>query len=184
VPMSEISERYARRAEQLSTTIAGVPADRWDAPSPCAEWTAREVVQHVLDSHALFETFVGRTLEQPSGGEDDLAARFDVARRQIERELADPATADEEFDGMMGRTSFAKAIDQFLSFDLLVHRWDLAKATGGDLAMDPADIARAFEQVRAMGPMIRSPQVFGPELDPPPGADEQTRLLAFLGRRA
>jgi len=31
---------------------------------------------------------------------------------------------------------------------------------------------------------MRSPQAFGPEVDAPAGADEQTRLLAFLGRRA
>jgi hypothetical protein len=31
---------------------------------------------------------------------------------------------------------------------------------------------------------MRGPGAFGPELTPPPGADEQTKLLAFLGREA
>jgi hypothetical protein len=32
--------------------------------------------------------------------------------------------------------------------------------------------------------MFRAPGGIGPELATPPGADEQTRYLAFLGRRA
>jgi hypothetical protein len=35
-----------------------------------------------------------------------------------------------------------------------------------------------------MDAMIRQPGIFGPKLDPPPGADEQTQLLYFLGRQA
>ena len=34
-----------------------------------------------------------------------------------------------------------------------------------------------------MADQIRFPGGFGPALDPPPGADGQTRLLCFLGRR-
>lgn len=181
--MSEISDRYARRADKFEAAIAAVPAGRWSDPSPCEGWSAADVVHHVIESHGLFERFVGRSLEQPSAA-DDLATRFAAARRQFDRELADPECADEEFDGLMGRTTFAAAVDRFLSFDLLVHRWDLAKATGGDVSMEPEDVVPAFEQVRGYGPMIRSPQVFGPELDPPPDADEQTRFLAYLGRRA
>jgi hypothetical protein len=30
---------------------------------------------------------------------------------------------------------------------------------------------------------MRGPGAFGPAIDPPADADEQTRLLAFLGRR-
>ena len=35
-----------------------------------------------------------------------------------------------------------------------------------------------------MDEMMRTPGGFGPKIDPPPGADVQTRLLAFTGRRA
>lgn len=35
-----------------------------------------------------------------------------------------------------------------------------------------------------MGEAMRGPGAFGPELTPPEGADAQTRLLAFVGRRS
>jgi hypothetical protein len=60
----------------------------------------------------------------------------------------------------------------------------LARATGGDERLDPNDVHEAFEASKPMDEMLRTPGVCGPKLDPPPGADEQTQLLAFLGRRA
>ncbi len=35
-----------------------------------------------------------------------------------------------------------------------------------------------------MGDALRNPRAFGPEIEVPAEADEQTKVLAFLGRRA
>jgi len=64
----------------------------------------------------------------------------------------------------------------------VVHSWDLARATGGDEQLDPAEVHKVFEALRPLGDKLRSPGAFGPAVDPPKGADEQTELLAFLGR--
>ena len=47
-PMTEISERYERLGDAFAAKIAAVPADRWSAPSPCRDWTAHDVVSHVV----------------------------------------------------------------------------------------------------------------------------------------
>ena len=112
------------------------------------------------------------------------AASFAAARATVQADLDDPERAGAEFDGFFGRSTFALAIDRFLNSDLLLHGWDLARATGLDETMDPDDVTRVFEQSRAYGAAARSPGVFGAEVEAPPGADEQTRLLAFTGRRA
>ncbi len=52
--MSDIAERYRRLAGTFEERIAAVPADRWEDPSPCEDWTARDVVRHVVDTQALF----------------------------------------------------------------------------------------------------------------------------------
>ena len=66
----------------------------------------------------------------------------------------------------------------------MTHRWDLAKATGGDLTIPADEIERAWKDVEVFGDTMRSPGAFGPALEAPDDADEQTKLLAFLGRRA
>jgi uncharacterized protein (TIGR03086 family) len=64
-----------------------------------------------------------------------------------------------------------------------VHTWDLARATGGDEHLDPLEVERVLGAVRGLGPAARSPGVFGPEVTVPAGADRQSQLLAFTGRR-
>jgi len=74
-------------------------------------------------------------------------------------------------------------VNRFLCFDLVVHGWDLARAQGLDDAIAPDDIARVRAHAEAFGDALRSPGAFGPEVAAPSDADDQARLLAFLGRR-
>jgi hypothetical protein len=48
--------------------------------------------------------------------------------------------------------------------------------------LDPELLPGAFAWARDN--VVRAPGFFGPELEPPPDADEQTRWLAYLGRAA
>ncbi len=182
--MSDISERYARLSEDFAGTVAAVPADRWSAASPCEGWDARDVVRHVVEVQGMFLGLVGRELgDIPSVDEDPLAA-WDAARAVVQGDLDDPERANTGFDGFFGRSTFAEAADRFLSFDLVVHRWDLARATGQDERLDPDDVRWAHEATAPFGEHLRGNNVCGPELTPPEGADAQTRFLAFVGRRA
>jgi hypothetical protein len=68
--------------------------------------------------------------------------------------------------------------------DVLVHTWDLARAVGADERLDEGSVRHAYEVLKPMDAVIRQPNVFGPKLESPPGADLQTEFLYFLGRRA
>jgi len=182
--MSETSERYARLSGDFAGKIRAVPASRWSNPSPCEDWTARDVVRHAVDTHGMLLGFVGRQLGDVPSVDDDPAAAFDAARRVVQSALDDPDRASEEFDGLGGRTTFAAAVDRFICFDLVVHGWDLARATGLDERVGDDNVRRAMETARSFGPAIRSAGVCGPEVEAAADADEQTKMLAFLGRRA
>jgi len=182
--MNEISQRYRRVAEDFAAVVAAVPADRWADPSPCEDWTARDVVRHVVETSGMFFGFVGREMPEGPSADDDPVGAFDNARAAIQADLDDPERAGTEFEGFFGRRSFASAVDQFLAGDLVIHRWDLARAVGLDVEIAPEDIKRAWADAEVFGEAARSPGVFGPALDPPADCDEQTRLLAFVGRKA
>lgn len=183
--MSDIADRYDRLAADFAETIDAVPADRWAAPSPCEEWTALDVVAHVVDTHGLFEGMVGRSLGEVPAVADDPAAAFDAARRVVVRHLRDPDAAGATYESpMLGTTTFEDMIDRFICSDLVVHRWDLGTAAGLEITMPADEIPRMHSLMSGMGDAMRGPGAFGPELDAPEDADEQTRLLAFLGRRA
>jgi uncharacterized protein (TIGR03086 family) len=181
--MTEISQRYARLADAFAAKIAAVPDDRWSSPTPCENWTAREVVGHVVSSQGIFLGLVGRSIGNLPSVDDDPLAAWDAARAVVQRDLEDPEKAATEFEGMLGKQTFEGAVDRFLCFDLVVHGWDLAHATGLDERIAPDDVAQVQAQAEAFGDAMRNPQAFGAAVDPPPGADAQARLLAFLGRR-
>lgn len=182
--MSEISERYARLAGDFAATIAGVPDDRWSAPSPCEGWTARDVVRHVVETPAIFLRLVGREMPDVPSVDDGPAAAFDASRTIVQADLDAPERANVTFEGVFGTMTFAESIDRFVNFDLVVHRWDLAHATGLDETLDRDDIRRVVDATAGFGDALRGQGVCGPELEPPPDADDQTRMLAFLGRKA
>jgi uncharacterized protein (TIGR03086 family) len=180
--MSEISDRYRRLTEAFAAKVAAVPVDKWDAQSPCPDWTARDIVRHVITTQGMFLGFVGRELGAIPSVDDDPVAAWDAARSVVQHDLDDPQLARAEFDGFQGKTTFEAAVDRFLSFDQVVHGWDLARAVGLDDRIAPEDVARVRAQAEAFGDALRSPQAFGPAVGPPAGADDQARLLAFLGR--
>ncbi len=57
------------------------------------------------------------------------------------------------------------------------------RATGLDERIDPQDLADVRAAMAPLADQMRSPRAFGPEIDVPAEADEQTKVLAFLGRQ-
>jgi uncharacterized protein (TIGR03086 family) len=182
--VSETADRHRRLAARFTARVEAVPEDRWAGPSPCEGWTARDVVGHMIGNCGLFLGFVGRELPSGPSADEDPRRAWAAARDAVQAGLDDPDVAGQEYEGQFGRSTFEKGVGGFLCIDLVVHAWDLARAAGLDERLDPGDVHEAFEALQPMDQMLRSPGAFGPKLDPPPGADEQARMLAFLGRRA
>lgn len=187
--MSEIAERYRRRADKFESLVAAVAPDQWQNPSPCTEWTARDVVGHVLDMHAAMLGPSGRELSPAPALADDPLGAFRAARADIEAVLQDPARAGSTHDTPMGPATAENHIDGVASADLVLHGWDLAKATGQDDTIDPAEVERSWPTVQQMPPEMRIPGafgpgivVFGPEVPVPADAPLQDRLMGALGR--
>ena len=72
-------------------------------------------------------------------------------------------------------------MDRFLGFDLLIHGWDLARATGQDETLPAQEVHRVYEDALRLGDSLRIDGVCGPAVTVPAEAPEQDRLLALLG---
>jgi uncharacterized protein (TIGR03086 family) len=179
--MTEIADRYRTNAAAFADKVAAVSEDQWDATTPCPEWTARDLVQHVVDAQGMFLGFIGEEAPAAPSVEDDPEAAVRTATGAVQGALEDER-ATQEFEGFFGTSTFEAAVDRFLATDLTVHGWDLARATGQDERIRAEEIPRVRAVAESFGDAIRSPGAFGPEVDVPEGADDQARLLAFLGR--
>ncbi|MBJ8346140.1 TIGR03086 family metal-binding protein [Antrihabitans sp. YC2-6] len=178
------ADRFRRLSATLTTRVDAVPADRWDSSSPCEGWTARDVLRHIVDSQAGFVKNVD--LEIPAGPsvDENPSAAWQHNRDALQGFLDDPAKANREYEGGFGKAVFADSVRAYFCFDLIVHGWDIARATGIDETIPPEDLVLMAEFGEQAGPMLRSPGVCGPELEAPADADKQTRLLRFFGREA
>jgi uncharacterized protein (TIGR03086 family) len=182
--MSEISERYRLLARAVADRIRAVPDERWSNQSPCPAWTSRDLVRHLVQTQGMFAGFVGLAVEAGPDVDIDPSGAWAAASGSMQRFLDDPEIAARTFQGVGGTTTLEDAVGRFLCFDLVVHGWDLARATGLDDTIDPAEFPRVWQSVEAFGDMIRSEGAFGPAIDVPAEVDEQVRLLAHLGRDA
>jgi uncharacterized protein (TIGR03086 family) len=182
--MSEISERYRRVAGQFTARVNAVPAAAWDNPAPCDGWVARDVVGHLVEWVPGF--FFGMWDLPPLSGpsvEDDPAAAWAELDAALEAALDDPEVAPSERDTPMGRMSFEATLDMICTTDVLVHTWDLARATGLDETLDAEEVHRYVEGMEPIDQMLRESGQYGPRVPVAPDADEQTRLIGFLGRQ-
>lgn len=74
-------------------------------------------------------------------------------------------------------------VEWIVTGDVLIHSWDLARAAGLDEKLDPVEVHRMYEGVQPFDEILRSSGQFGPRVMVPDTADEQTKLLAFMGRQ-
>ena len=140
-----LSDRPAERHRQ----VAGLFTDRvrgtrsWDAPSPVADWAARDVVRHLTDG------FPGssppgrhRTAPRTVGGRGPGRRVAGSLRRRAGGAGRSGDGAPAAHQPARRQSAVEVAIDQFYTADVFMHTWDLARATGQDDRLDPDFCAR------------------------------------------
>ncbi len=175
---------YRRAQDGFDAVLAAVGDDRWDTPSACAEWSVRDVAGHVVWGQRQLRAWAsgadyGETAGAPGAPHPAVLAETDPVgtwraasvRTLTEEELGRPVSLPG-----LGEVPVAGIVPLLIT-DLVAHSWDIDQ----DVRVEPELVAVAFGWARAN--VVRGPGFFGPELVPPAGADEQTRMLAFLGRR-
>jgi len=182
--MTDVQETYRVVSSGFDAAVTAVTPDQWGVQTPCEQWTARDLVAHVVGNHRGVIAGVRGGQSEPLGADEDPRQAWENASRAIREITADPEEVAKEMDGPTGKMPAGQIIGQFMSMDVLVHTWDLARTIGADEHLDEDSVHRAYEALKPMDAMIRQPNVFGSKLEPPVGADPQTEFLYFLGRRA
>jgi uncharacterized protein (TIGR03086 family) len=179
-------EQLAAAAEVTGQVIDAVSDDQWGLPTPCDDWTVRDLVEHVVAGNDGFTaalhgqaTAPGATAERAG----DLASQFRRSVRELLHAFRQPGTLERMVSVPFGTVPGAVALHLRIT-ELLVHGWDLARATGQAVAF-PEEVAEqelAFSR-RALGDVPPGRRPFAP---PEPVADDAAaidRLAACLGRR-
>lgn len=175
-----LSTRWTERSAPFTAVVEAVT--EWGAPSPCEGWTARDVLEHVLATQRDFLTAHGIELTEP--GDADPEQAWAAHARKVTSLLDEDDVALRTFDGYFGPTTVGETLVEFYGFDLVVHRWDLARSQGVEARLTGAELSLVDASVTGWGAHAYAPGIFSAALTPAPGADEQARVLARTGRRA
>jgi uncharacterized protein (TIGR03086 family) len=178
-------ESYQRAHLALRPIVAGITDAHLDLPTPCSEWTVRQLLRHLVgagyDEAEVMAGHAHRDVPVDCSG-SELRQRFEESSRLAVATIADEAVltrrypfADHDIPGWL-RVSF-----NFL--DALTHSWDLTRATQEAMEWDAALVADGFEVAGLITNAQRGPgKPFGPAVPVPSHAPAADRLLGLLGR--
>ncbi|MET9920707.1 TIGR03086 family metal-binding protein [Streptomyces sp. NPDC006435] len=181
--MKKMSELLGAAAERAVPVLNGIDDSSLEAPTPCAEYDVRALINHLFQVVVNFQALAAREPADFGGTPDvvtgDWRARFAEETDKLVAAWAVPG-AEEGTAGAMGLP--ARTVGNMVLGDLTVHAWDLARATGQDFAPDASVLDEIGPALAAMAPMAREAKVFGEPHPVPEGAGPFERALALTGR--
>ena len=176
---------------QTTELVDQITPDQLGNATPCTEWTVRDLINHITGGATMFAI----SAEQGSvpdaqmgalmGGDnlgDDYRESWKAASRRALSAFEEPGVLERIVTLPFGEMPAGVALNVAV-FDVTTHACDLARATGQKIA-DTELLETALTIGRQMvGPELRQPGVFDPELAISPDAPVADRLLCFAGRR-
>jgi uncharacterized protein (TIGR03086 family) len=183
----EPAELFERTARAWTVLVEGVPADRWDAPTPCSEWSVRELVNHVVGEDAWVVPLLrGATIAEVGSVFDGDLLGPDPVGVALKRAGAAVDAVHEKGAGGTVHLSYGdEDVVEYVrqvSADHLVHGWDLAVSSGQDRTLDEEVVAEVGAWFVDREQLYRGAGAVGPRVDV--DGDAQTELLAGFGRDA
>jgi uncharacterized protein (TIGR03086 family) len=200
-PVENTAARYAPRPSVLALALLTRASDgftqrlglvrphQWAAPTPCAAWDVRALVNHVVGANRRYvmllhgatadEVDATRTADHLS---DDPVSSFVTTAAELDAAIRDSGAMARTADHPTGERTGTQLLEMRV-LDVTVHTWDLARSIGADESLDPDLVAFALtlrdtlEAGREHGSFAPPPE------ETPPDVSAQTRLLTLSGRR-
>lgn len=181
-------EVYERAVQALAPIMAGVTEAQLRSNTPCTKWTVQSLINHSLAVQNFGNTVLSKGSVDPSAMGDVDHNLPSVGASAAFKTITDTTLAtlksvnleeivETPFGAMPGGNFIMIPIT-----DMIIHKWDLASATGQNSTIDDALAEIGFQ---VLSPVIsggREGGAFGPEVSVPITANIQDKLLGLSGR--
>jgi uncharacterized protein (TIGR03086 family) len=152
--MRDIAATYGLVAAGFSPRVNAIAPDQWDAPTPHADWSVRQLVAHVISTQQR----VLATLGGPKPGRVDengeLTELWHSASGSMSAALEDTAQATQIIRGLLGEQPFEELVGQLICADTLVHTWEFSRTLGMDHSLDPDAMRACMEFLNFVGETV------------------------------
>ena len=186
-------EMYEAAAQGFRQRLSGVQSNQMSSPTPCTEWDVQALINHNINATGFAEgvyrgnvTVNPQDVSGPLPGGNGLEL-LDAGISNVLDALKSAGSLDQQIDtpfGPMTRGVFL--ID--MTWDLLVHTWDLAKGTNQNTTLDSGLVEVIYHafvpQMDAMRQMeFQGIKPMGAEVSVPASASLQDRFIGMMGRQ-
>jgi len=178
----------AAAATETARVVADAATTAKTAKTPCPDWDLRTLLNHTIlwTSYSAERRAYGESVAEELMSKDFTAEPGYVQAYQAQIDKAvDAWSKPEAWAGdrnVMGSATPAADIAAMLIMEMVLHGWDVAKASGQDYRCDDAVARNVLETVQAQGDMFRQYQGFAAIVPVPDDATAFDRALALSGR--
>ncbi|HEY2553542.1 MAG TPA: TIGR03086 family metal-binding protein [Streptosporangiaceae bacterium] len=191
--MADIRELNRRTLEATVGIVGRVSPAQLSQPTPCADWTLRQLLAHMTGQHYGFAAAASGETEdmtvwadRPAG--DDFAAAYARAVARVTAAFSEVDLGRDRLWLPEIRAAVRFPAEMAIGFhflDYVVHGWDVARSIGVPVSFDSEVLDEV--QVRAAqvpeGEARLAPgAAFRPAVTEPPDASPLDRVVARLGR--
>ncbi len=187
--MSENLQNYTKAVFSFDHVLKSAKDTVYARKAPCAGWTGTDVFEHALGNMSMVRAFA-KTGKGPKStpklGKDPLGQWIrlrDDTLGTLDQPDVLHSTASEPFGPDFGDMP-VDALVGFMAAELVVHTWDMARTAKVDERLEPKLVKFTHAAWKSLGEdVLRMEGMFGPAIKPVKGADAQTKMLNFLGRK-
>ena len=188
----DAAELFTKCLAQATLVVKQVRPDHYANPTPDADWTARDLVEHMITELSwLPDLLEGQTIGEVGDKYDadfidDTVSDLSVVWQNA-ADRADAAVLDVDPEEVAhlsyGDVSVENYLEQAAS-DQLIHAWDLAEAIGMSVVFDVDVISVVTAYANRNQSNMAGSGMFGSPLSVDAAVTAQTKLLALFGRSA
>lgn len=189
VAVHDVAEQHAIASEAFGRLVDGVGSSQWNEPTPCPGWDVGQLVNHVVYENRWAVPLMGGSTVEDVGAAfdgdllgDDPSAAWQDSSSGARAAVSAPGALSRTVHLSFGDVEGEEYCRQLVA-DLLVHGWDLARATGADEALDPELVEEVSRWFADREEDYRRAGVIGPRTSSA-GAGPAAELLAAFGRDA
>ncbi|MFF2900962.1 TIGR03086 family metal-binding protein [Streptomyces sp. NPDC057966] len=192
-----IVDRYLLSGHEFTRRLRAVRPEQWTAPTPCAEWDVRHLVNHMTRGNLNYVSLLDggsaadflRLRDEEAPGSDPVAA-YTRSVRECAEAFRRPGALQRTLDHPLGPVTGEQAL-AVRTTDATIHTWDLARAVNGPEELDPELVAWIEEHLAEIyAGLAESPvsadtihRFFGAPVAAPVAEEtRQARLLRLFGR--
>jgi uncharacterized protein (TIGR03086 family) len=193
--MDDLLALFRTASDEFGARVHAVTEEQWSAATPDTEWTVADLVKHLIDEHRWMppllhgldldsaEKVVAGTRDLPVDGGvgANLAESWDEAATASRAATAEEDALQRTVTLSRGDTPAEQYVAE-MTFDAIVHAWDLGKAIGYSDPLPDALVSWAWEQVPQLDDLAAT-GLFAPPVEVAEDAPLIDRLVAATGRR-